>query len=137
MGKFSDALDKSRSEKKPPTHDTLSQQHLKTQADAVEAIRLDTSAQVTVAEESFLLNGDVDPRLISFVAPQSPAAEEFKLMRARIFCKISFIITFIGWESISSKIDVGIRSFEHMCLIVISIWIISCLKRLTCKIMTS
>lgn len=87
MGKFSDALDKSRSEKKRPTHQTLPQKHVETQADAVEAIRLDTSAQVTLAEESFPINGDIDPRLISFVAPQSPAAEEFKLMRARIFCK--------------------------------------------------
>ena len=60
---------------------------MKIQADAAESLRLDTSAPVTVAEESFHINGDIDPRLISFVAPQSPVAEEFKLMRARIFCK--------------------------------------------------
>lgn len=88
MGKFNDALNKSEADKKRLPHErTLPEKQVEITADGVESLRLGTAASRDRPKVSSAFNGRVDPRLISVHEPQSPAAEEFKMLRAKILCK--------------------------------------------------
>jgi capsular exopolysaccharide synthesis family protein len=84
MGKFSDALKKSGAVKPKPTSRTA-KPSTRPDRKTVEAQRLKTTVQrLPVSAPAFSRNG-MDPRLASALEPGCPAAESFKMLRARIF----------------------------------------------------
>jgi exopolysaccharide/PEP-CTERM locus tyrosine autokinase len=84
MGKFSAALKKSESVRKEPSPKPAPKKLVKTTAETVDTLRLDITAPQGPAEVSPLPEGRVDPRLVSFMEPGSPAGECFKMLRAKI-----------------------------------------------------
>jgi exopolysaccharide/PEP-CTERM locus tyrosine autokinase len=87
MGKFFKALNKSKAEKSYLADGTLPKKDGKITADAMESLRFDTEAPTDRAKVPTKFNGRIDPLLISVHEPQSPVAEEFKMLRAKILCK--------------------------------------------------
>lgn len=84
MGKFSEALKKSESVRNEPSPKPALKKVDKTTAETVDTLRLDITAPQGPAEVSRLPEGRVDPRLVSFMNPESPAGECFKMLRAKI-----------------------------------------------------
>ncbi|MBW1983008.1 MAG: CpsD/CapB family tyrosine-protein kinase [Deltaproteobacteria bacterium] len=85
MGKFSDALEKSRASAARTDQTKRSSQQASLSARAIDELRLDTKPKVEPQEQAVAFSGKVDPRLVCFTEPASPAAESFKLLRAKIF----------------------------------------------------
>ncbi|NVM21506.1 MAG: polysaccharide biosynthesis tyrosine autokinase [Desulfobacterales bacterium] len=87
MGKFFDALKKSESPNKPLSPKPDAMKAGKVSPDAVDALRLDTTALQSPAEEPPFPRGGMDTRLASFLEPGSLAAESFKMLRAKLFTR--------------------------------------------------
>jgi len=61
-----------------------------TPSTGLDAVGLDTAPPVVaVADPSVLSSDNIDLRLVTLVQPHSPAAEYFKLLRAKLFCASS------------------------------------------------
>lgn len=84
MGKFVKALKKSESIGKEPSPKPAPKRVAKTSAETVDALRLHITTPQEPAEVSPLPEGRMDPRLVSFMKPGSPAVECFKMLRAKI-----------------------------------------------------
>jgi exopolysaccharide/PEP-CTERM locus tyrosine autokinase len=87
MGKFFDALKKGETSQGRPVPESDPLKVVKISNGEIDDLRLDTSAlEQNPVEKSTVPKGEIDPRLITLLDPQSPIAEQFKLLRAKIFC---------------------------------------------------
>jgi len=72
-----------------PTPESTSKKVVKISPEKIDALRLDTTASKDPTESSPLPETSMDPRLMSFIEPNSVAGESFKLLRAKILTKNS------------------------------------------------
>ncbi len=87
MGKFFDALKKAETSQGRPVPESDPLKVVKISNGEIDDLRLDASAlEQNPVEKSTVFKGEIDPRLITLLDPQSPIAEQFKLLRAKIFC---------------------------------------------------
>jgi exopolysaccharide/PEP-CTERM locus tyrosine autokinase len=88
VGKFFDALQKAKaSQGRRTVAESKPSKVVKISKQDIEGLKLDTSVRERIPVEApSVSDGKIDPRLISLANPQSPIAEKFKLLRARIFC---------------------------------------------------
>ena len=87
MGKFFEALKKSETGKRHSSPEPARKKLVKISREAVDALRLDTTATPESIEESPLTGDGMDPRLAAFLEPRSGALESFKMLRAKILTK--------------------------------------------------
>jgi len=85
MGKFSDALKKSKIVKKQPSVEPAPEKVVRMSPEAIDELRLHTIVPKSSVEISALPEGTMDERLTSFIDQHSVAGESFKLLRAKIF----------------------------------------------------
>jgi capsular exopolysaccharide synthesis family protein len=84
MGKFFEALKKSEAPKRQPPPPPASEKVIKISTDTVEPLKLDTTPPEVPEEELHYSNIGLDSRLISYLQPNSPAGECFKILRAKL-----------------------------------------------------
>ncbi len=92
MDKLSKAWRRSKTFSRQPRQPSVKptpKKVVKMSSETVDALRQDATAPRGPAETSLLPKGSLDPRLISFMEPDSAAAECFKLLRAKIFTRNS------------------------------------------------
>jgi len=88
MGKFFDALRKAESSQPRHKSDVDSMKVVEISHEEIDAVRLDTTlVEQPVPAPAASFNGEADPLLVVLSQPQSPVAEQFKLLRAKIFCR--------------------------------------------------
>jgi capsular exopolysaccharide synthesis family protein len=84
MGKFFEALRKSGIANERPSTEPIAKKRVKISREKADTLKLDTlAAERRIEELPFSRNG-MDPRLASALDPGCPAAESFKMLRARI-----------------------------------------------------
>jgi len=119
MGKFFDALKKAETSRGRPVPESDLLKVVEISNGEIDDLRLDTSAlEQNPVEKSTVPKGEIDPRLITLLDPQSPIAEQFKLLRAKIFCDDSvcrgkaFMVTspqsFDGKSTVAANLAVTI-----------------------------
>ena len=87
MGKFFEALRKSGVSNEGPSPEPISEKRVKMSPETVDTLKLDTvGVERSIEPLSFSTNG-LDPRLAFALTPGCPAAESFKMLRARILTK--------------------------------------------------
>jgi len=84
VGKFSDALAKAGTPPVKPGRQKPAEPKIEQSTDLIADLRLDTAPEEPQVETHCQFDGHVDPRLICFRDVKSPAAEYFKLLRAKI-----------------------------------------------------
>ena len=84
MGKFDDALKKTRAAKNEPAAKPVSNKVVEISRENVEALSLDTQAPEPIAPKRHPFNGRIDTRLVCLQDPSSPAAECFKVLRSKL-----------------------------------------------------
>ena len=90
MGKFFEALKKSEEIKERQlAPESTPKKVVKISPEKIDALRLDTTASQGPTESSPLPETSMDPRLMSFIEPNSVAGESFKLLRAKILTRNS------------------------------------------------
>jgi exopolysaccharide/PEP-CTERM locus tyrosine autokinase len=90
MGKFDEALKKAEAAKNSTAVEPVTSKVVEISPEEIDALKVDTSALAQApAALSPSAAGEVDPRLISLLDPQSPVSEQFKLLRAKLFCNSS------------------------------------------------
>lgn len=87
MKKFSEALRNSKILKRQPSVGPDPKKVVQLSHETIDALKLDTTAAQGPSETSPLPEGRLDPRLISFMEPDSAAGECFKLLRAKILTR--------------------------------------------------
>ena len=87
MGKFFDALRKAESAKGKQAPSSTSEKVVELPTEKIDSLRLESKLGENPLARRKEFAGKFDPRLISVLDPQSPGAEVFKLLRAKIFCK--------------------------------------------------
>jgi exopolysaccharide/PEP-CTERM locus tyrosine autokinase len=87
MGKFFEALKKSEKSRDSLSSKTHSRKVFELSGAQVHAMRLDSQPVVDSKTNEQEFNGRIDPRLVSLLTPQSPIAEQFKLLRAKILSR--------------------------------------------------
>lgn len=88
MGKFFDALKKAGNSDQRIAPESAKQKVVQISREEIDTLALDstvTTKEPIVSAPSF--SSKIDPRLLCLLDPQSAAAEMFKLLRAKIFCK--------------------------------------------------
>lgn len=84
MGKFDDALKKTRLAMGKPAAEPISSKVVKMPRDAVDALRLETQEPETSKPSPHPFRGRMDYRLVCVHEPSSPGAECFKLLRSKL-----------------------------------------------------
>ena len=87
MGKFFDALKKAESSEKLRPPEPTEGKVVKIANEEIDEMRLDNKLLETAGASNQERSPDIDPRLVSLLEPNSPAAECFKILRTKIFCK--------------------------------------------------
>ena len=85
MGKFLEALKKSQTVNTQPSPKPAPKKVINISPEAVDALKLDTTATQGPVEKSHLSRDRMDPRLVSFLEPGTQAVESFKMLRAKMF----------------------------------------------------
>jgi capsular exopolysaccharide synthesis family protein len=86
MGKFLEALQKSRVSEDRPSSESIVKRN-KVSRKTVEALKLDTAVAKTSIEELSLLQKGIDPRLAATLESGCHASESFKMLRAKILTR--------------------------------------------------
>jgi protein-tyrosine kinase len=88
MGKFFDALKKAETSRGRPTPESDPRKVVRISNEEIDTLmRLDiTAIEQEPGARPPSSGGKIDPRLLTLLDPQSPIAEQFKLLRAKIFC---------------------------------------------------
>lgn len=89
MGKLFETSKKSQTVNRRPSSKATPRKVVKIPTETVDALKLDTTAAQGPVEESPLPRGRLDPRLASFLEPESRAVESFKMLRAKILTRSS------------------------------------------------
>ena len=88
MGKFDEALKKAEAAKNSTVLEPVASKVVEISHEEIDTLRLDdsTAEQSKLAPDSSL-TGETDPLLVALSDTQSTIAEQFKLLRAKIFCR--------------------------------------------------
>jgi capsular exopolysaccharide synthesis family protein len=84
MGKFSDALKKSETSRRKQLAGEVVEKLVQIPQQEVKGRRLDTEAPEAFNQPSWQSPGKLDPCLVSLFEPNTPAAECFKILRAKL-----------------------------------------------------
>ena len=84
MGKFLEALKKSETVNGQPSPEPAPTKVVDISRKTVGALKPDTTPMLEPLEESSFPPGGLDPRLASFLEPESPGVESFKMLRAKL-----------------------------------------------------
>jgi exopolysaccharide/PEP-CTERM locus tyrosine autokinase len=88
MGKFFDALKKAETSRGSSVAEQDIKRIEQIPPARIEKLRLDTeSSSGAPAKHSLPERREIDPHLVCLLEPRSPAAERFKMLRAKIFCE--------------------------------------------------
>ena len=84
MGKFSDALQKAKATRTAQPAELAPQMSIETNKKRIGALRIDKQPPKAPPVPSHLVDGKVDPRLVTLLEPNTLAAEYFKMLRAKL-----------------------------------------------------
>lgn len=129
MGKFFEALRKAEKSQDRTSAKKDPKKVFNISADEIHALRLDPEPPGHSAASPREFNGRIDPKLVSLIDPQSVIAEQFKMLRAKIFSgkmvyePLTIVVTspqaFDGKSTVAANLAIAIAQGinEHVLLV--------------------
>jgi capsular exopolysaccharide synthesis family protein len=87
MGKIFEAMKKSQALTTQPSSTPIPKRVVEIKPEKIDSLKLDTTASRGLPETAQGLEWNMDPRLMSFIEPDSVAGECFKMLRAKILTR--------------------------------------------------